>query len=372
MGRKKTSGLFKRGSVWHIDKLILGTRLRESTGTDSLAEAENYLARRMENIRQARVYGVRIKRTFSEAAAKYLLENQQKKGIQDHARMLKKLVSFIGDLSLDTLHMGNLQSYIDARKKEGVSSRTINHGLAVVRLIVNLATGIWVDEYGLTWLQAAPKIKLIPEPDLRKPRPLDWDEQAQLMKLLPPYLTQMVLFAVNTGCRSGEVCALRWDWEMPLNHLPGRSVFLIPGEKIKNGEDRLVVLNDKAQEVIEARRGKHPEFVFVYKDKPINRMLTSAFCRARQKLGLDVRVHDLRHTFGRRLRAAGVSYEDRQDLLGHRSGRITTHYSMAEVENLIDAANRICELNQNGMTLTVLRLNRGKLLAPKSPTAKAC
>jgi hypothetical protein len=30
--------------------------------------------------------------------------------------------------------------------------------------------------------------------------------------------------------------------------------------------------------------------------------------------------------FGRRLRAAGVSFEDRQDLLGHRSGRITTHY----------------------------------------------
>ncbi len=37
-----------------------------------------------------------------------------------------------------------------------------------------------------------------------------------------------------------------------------------------------------------------------------------------------VRVHDLKHTFGRRLRAAGVSFEDRQDLLGHRAGRITT------------------------------------------------
>ena len=37
-----------------------------------------------------------------------------------------------------------------------------------------------------------------------------------------------------------------------------------------------------------------------------------------------------RHTFGRRFRAAGVSFEDRQDLLGHKSGRITTHYSAAE------------------------------------------
>lgn len=55
-----------------------------------------------------------------------------------------------------------------------------------------------------------------------------------------------------------------------------------------------------------------------------------------------VRVHDLKHTFGRRLRAAGVSFEDRQDLLGHKSGRITTHYSQAELANLIAAAEKVC------------------------------
>ena len=58
-------------------------------------------------------------------------------------------------------------------------------------------------------------------------------------------------------------------------------------------------------------------------------------------LAVPVRVHDLKHTFGRRLRAAGVSFEDRQDLLGHRSGRITTHYSAAELGNLLSAANRV-------------------------------
>ncbi len=40
--------------------------------------------------------------------------------------------------------------------------------------------------------------------------------------------------------------------------------------------------------------------------------------------------------------AAGVSFEDRQDLLGHRSGRITTHYSQAELTSLIEAAERVC------------------------------
>jgi integrase len=56
-----------------------------------------------------------------------------------------------------------------------------------------------------------------------------------------------------------------------------------------------------------------------------------------------VRVHDLKHTFGRRLRAMGVSFEDRQDLLGHCSGRITTHYSSAELDKLYEASNKVCE-----------------------------
>ncbi|MDQ3731992.1 MAG: tyrosine-type recombinase/integrase, partial [Pseudomonadota bacterium] len=68
-----------------------------------------------------------------------------------------------------------------------------------------------------------------------------------------------------------------------------------------------------------------------------------------------VRVHDLKHTFGRRLRSAGVSFEDRQDLLGHRSGRITTHYSAAELSRLIEAANGVCNRGNEKPELVVLR-----------------
>ena len=85
-------------------------------------------------------------------------------------------------------------------------------------------------------------------------------------------------------------------------------------------------------------------------------MLNSAWIRARTKAGLPhVRVHDLKHTFGRRLRAAGVSFEDRQDLLGHRSARITTHYSAAELSRLIDASNTICTQDIEKPELVVLR-----------------
>lgn len=89
---------------------------------------------------------------------------------------------------------------------------------------------------------------------------------------------------------------------------------------------------------------------------PVTRMLNSAWLRARKKVELpQVRVHDLKHTFGRRLRAVGVSFEDRQDLLGHRSGRITTHYSAAELSRLIDAVNSVCIHDQQKPELVVLR-----------------
>jgi hypothetical protein len=57
----------------------------------------------------------------------------------------------------------------------------------------------------------------------------------------------------------------------------------------------------------------------------------------------------------RRLRAAGVSFEDRQDLLGHRAARITTHYSAAELSGLIAAASRVCGRSTREVELVVLR-----------------
>ncbi len=125
----------------------------------------------------------------------------------------------------------------------------------------------------------------------------------------------MALFAVNTGCRDGEVCNLQWNWEVPVPALD-TSVFIVPGKLVKNGDDRLVVLNDVAKRVVDAQRGEHPTHVFTFASAPVQRMLNGAWCRARKRVGLgDVRVHDLKHTFGRRLRAAMVSFETFQATL---------------------------------------------------------
>jgi len=309
----------------------------------------------IEETRQAEIYGVRPQRTFEQAAAKFVLENQHKRSISSDIGRLKLLMPFIGDVLLNRFHTGTLQPWIDHRRKENVAVGTINHGLKVVRRILNLAATEWVDEYGMTWLPAAPKIRLLPDTHKRQPYPLSWDEQTRLFKELPDHLAQMAMFAVNTGCRDSEVCKLCWDWEVRVPEL-ATTLFIVPGQDVKNGDDRLVVLNRIAASVVNAQRGKHTTHVFTYKGRPVLRMLNSAWVRARTKAGLpQVRVHDLKHTLGRRLRAAGVSFEDRQDLLGHRSGRITTHYSAAELSRLIEAADSVCDRGEGKPQLVVLR-----------------
>lgn len=56
-----------------------------------------------------------------------------------------------------------------------------------------------------------------------------------------------------------------------------------------------------------------------------------------------------------RLRATNVSLEDREDLLGHKSDRVTTDYSAPEIRNLIQAANQVIK-SRNSPELTVLRV----------------
>lgn len=385
MGRKRTSGLIKRGKIWHLEKQVLGSRIRESCGTESLSEAEEFLAKHIEEVRQAKVYGVRPKRLFRDAATKYLLENQHKASIRHDADHLRLVCRYIGNLGLEQVHAGSLLSFIKNRQSVGRKTKTINNALEVVRHIMNLAANEWLDENGLTWLQTAPKIKLLSISDARDPYPLSWEEQILLFNNLPEHLHHMAVFKVNTGCREQEICQLQWKWEIQIPEL-NTSVFIIPshivkhGKKqqlVKNGDDRLVVLNNAAKAVLEQVRGINGEYVFSYRGKPVTKMNNTAWKRARKLAGLSqVRVHDLKHTFGRRLRAAGVSYEDRQDLLGHKSGRITTHYSAAELHNLIEAANKVCDRSRQGPVLTLLRTNRelvsesGQKTPTKSPQSK--
>ncbi len=358
MGKKITPGLRKRGGIWHIEKTLDGRRLYESTGTSDLVEAERYLTRRLEEIRKATVYGIRPERTFEQAAEAYVKAKAYKKSIGREVIRLNEVQPWVGQLSLRNLHMGTLQSFIEQRRIDGVKSRTINQALKIVRQVVNFAAEELIDEYGLTWLEAAPKIKLLPEHDLRPPRPLTWEEQARFFPALPNHLATMALFIVNTGLRDAEICGLRWEWEAKLQGLDG-SAFILPARKFKSRQEGLVLLNRVAQNIVESQRSKHDEYVFTYRGEPLHHMLNTGWRNARRETGIDVRVHDMRHTFGMRLRAAGVSFEDRQDLLRHKSNRITTHYSKAEIRNLLAALEKLC-IREDKPEIVLIRKVVGK------------
>lgn len=355
--QKRMPGLLLRSGIWHVDKQVGTGRICESTGTGSLQEAQSYLVRRLDQIRQADIYGVRPDRTFRVAATRYLKEFDSKRAIGRDAQDLKLLDPWIGDLLLQQVHMGSLMPFIESRKRDGKAAGTINRSLAVARHILNLCAKLWRDEFGLTWLETSPMIQLLDDRGRRKPYPLSWPEEDLLLGALPSHLRDMVLFAINSGCRESEVCQLAWDWEVVIPELDA-SVFIIPEAVAKNGKERVVVLNRVASQIISRNRGIHPARVFTYRNAPVTKIYNSAWKRARLSAATEysareetaapagfrnLRVHDLRHTFGRRLRAVGVSLEDRQDLLGHESGRMTTHYSAAEIGSLIGAVNRICE-----------------------------
>jgi integrase len=128
-------------------------------------------------------------------------------------------------------------------------------------------------------------------------------------------------------------------------------VFVLPESETKTRTERIVVLNSIAQRIVEARRSDRGKsgYVFEYKGKRLNTLRASAWRRAWTRAGLPEDpmvmkgVHNLRHTCGRRLRAAGVPLETRKLLLGHASGDITTHYSAAELGELLSAAERITD-----------------------------
>ena len=210
MGRRQNGFYQDKQGMWCVDKVYRGTRLRERF--QSHQEAENWLIRQLEMLRQSHLFGVRKKWAFNEAAAKYLLDHPEKVSLKTDIFLLESIMPYIGKLTLDQLHDGTLAPYINKRKSDGRANKTINLALGLVRRILNLASRSWRDETGKTWLDMSPLITMLPLiGHQREPRPITWEEQRRLMQLLPDRLARMTLFDLNTGARDEVVCGLKWE-----------------------------------------------------------------------------------------------------------------------------------------------------------------
>jgi integrase len=395
MGQTRTSGIATDANGNKIvNKQVYGKTIYARLGAVSQDEAEAWLAGRIERIKLEREGGTRPRVTFREAAARYLKDCIGKVDTADIiAFHIELLDPWIGDLGVDEVYDETLEPFKLDRlkptvtttgKPKQVSLTTLNRSLEVVRRILNLCARSYRHPNRMTYLETAPLITIERNKRARKQYPLSWDEQDLLFSELPADPNrQMATFKVNTGCREQEVCRLEWAWEVQVPELK-TSVFIVPGNNVKNEEDRLVVLNREARAIVDARRGIHERYVFTYRGRPgkkkplhergpgapLDCMNNGAWQSARvraairyeEKFGRSapwglahVRVHDLKHTFGRRLRAAGVSDETRKVLLGHKNGDITTHYSAAELAELITAVNKI-DRSLETPAITLLRV----------------
>ena len=356
MGQKMRGVYAGTNGTWEIDKWWRGTRFRQR-GFLNFEEAESWLIAQLSQARAVKIHGKRESRTFDHAAAHYLTTHQDKKSIVTETYLLASVMPIIGQLELHQVHDTTLEPYVAARLKAQRSHKTINLALGVVRRILNLPSSTWRDDSGQTWLSTAPKLTLLPLlGHQREPRPISWGDQRKLLPLLPDHLARMALFTLNTGVRDDVVCNLRWCWEIKIPEL-GVSVFDVPREHVKGGRrSRIVVCNSVAQSVVEAVRGQHPEFVFVYRReraknisqapvmayRPIQVMNNSGWQNGRERAGLgDLHVHDLRHTVGMRLREAGVPESTAADVLWHSVKTMTQHYSMAQIAELYEALEKI-------------------------------
>ncbi len=336
-----------------------GQRIFERLGKVSQQEAEARLTERRAAIEAEQQEQLRrgSERLWADGARKYLIECEQR-GVRTLDLIgyhVKILLPYIGSLTVGDVCNEALEAFKEDRTDEGAKNATINRSLEVVRTVMNRSARVWRDN-GKPWLASPPLIEMLDETQQRRPPyPLSWAEQAKLMPGLPQHLERPVLFSLNTGARDDNVCGLRWEWEVPVPELK-RSVFVVPAAEYKGKRNHVLVLNDAAWAIVEACRGMHDQYVFVYRrervknheQEPVmqySRMGTlnnTAWQAARAAVKLEkVRIHDLRHTFGQRLRDAGVSEEDRALLLGHAIEGMPQHYASATVARLVEAANKV-------------------------------
>ena len=247
------------------------------------------------------------------------------------------LKPFFGKLDLGAITPLDVERFRAKRLEAGIKKSTSNRELALLKRMFHLAA-----DWGYSAENPVAKVKLFSERDNLKERVLTADEETKLLAHCAPHLRPIVVFALNTGMRRGEILGLRWDQVDPA----GKSVLV---KRTKSGRDRSIPLNEAAAGVIRAQRTKsHGTYVFPStKGREFMRTVDHSFGRACRLAGIvGLRFHDLRHTFATRLIRRGVDIITVQALLGHYAVTVTqryTHTGADEKRRAVEALGRASE-----------------------------
>ncbi len=322
--------LYRRTTVWWVDvQTPSGQRLRRSTGTEDRTLAQEYHDHLKVSLWRVHRLGEKPRRTWQDAVVRWLQERDYK---ADHGKDLSKLRwldDHFGGLYLDEISRDTIDQ-VGVLKKTEATHATANRYLALVRAILRAARDDW------EWIERCPKVKLYPEPKKRV-RYLSRTDATVLLKELPPHLADMAEFSLATGLRQRNVSYLRWD-QVDVT----RRVAWIHADQSKSRKAIAVPLNESALAVLLRRREKHPQWVFTYADKPVDRTSTKAWKAALARAGIaDFRWHDLRHTWASWHVQNGTSLQELQALGGWSSFEMVLRYAHLAADHLQVAACRI-------------------------------
>lgn len=320
--------------------------LRRETGsslglTRSQAEAE--LRRLLHTTRSAPPLRERL--DLAEAGARYLerlrVLGRRPSTLSDYESILRvHLAPFFGSRSLDGIGPDQIEAYTSVKLQQGRAVKTVLNQLRLLH-------GIFAYAERRGWAQRNP-VALVEKPRAQETEPdirfLGEAELEALLRACPDDLlgkSEHILYltAAMSGLRRGELLALRWqdvDWQAGLIRVRRsytRGEFGPP--KSRRGS-RAVPLAARLAAELEGhyRRSQfRAEEDLVFCHPQLGSVLDPAklrkrFCAAVKRAGLrPVRFHDLRHTFGTRMAAAGAPLRALQEWMGHRDYKTTSIYA---------------------------------------------
>jgi integrase len=279
----------------------------------------------------------KVSSRFAEFAEPYLTYSKANKlsyGVEFYY-VNRTLVPFFGKLRLDRINPFEMERFKQKRLKDGLKKSSINREIGLLKSMLKTAV-----EWELTDKNAAKDARLFKLDEPLSERVLSQEEELKLLAACDqselrnraPHLKSIILIALYTGLRRGEILRLKWtDIDFDQN------VLIVRKSKTKSGAGRRVGLNSLLRQTLLAPlEEEHGEWVFpspkrFQKPDEAERHIgdvKNAFRRAVRLSGIDpITFHQLRHTFCSRLADAGVSMAVIQDLAGHASIVMTRRYT---------------------------------------------
>ena len=326
-----TVSLWKRGNVWWSYVYVDGIRHAKSTGTANrkLATQIDQHFREELNLRRQRLREPTPDMLFGELAARFIAEGASK---PYHIDRLKVLLPYFSETRIGRIDKAMARDYRRHRHadKSNLTETTINRDIQALRRIL-----YWAVEEGLLLSNLLSRVPLVRV--RRKPRKvLSVAEEVQLLKACSPHLKSIVIAALDTGMRRGEILGQRWE-HIDLH----RGLLQVTRSKTEEGEAREIPFTRRFDELLTLRT--QPEgLVFTFKGHSI-RIVKTAWKAAIRRSGIRyLRFHDLRHTFNCRLMEAGVMQEIRKALMGHSNGQdVHSMYTHVELPAKRDAIRKL-------------------------------